>query len=36
MKTMNLKSLWTEAEKQGTSNIEILNQGRLFLGGRVI
>ena len=36
MKTMNLKSLWTEAEKQGSSKIAILNKGRIFLRGRVI
>lgn len=34
MKTMNLKSLWTKAEKQDSSNIDILNK-RNFLGCKV-
>lgn len=31
---MNLKSLWTKAEKQDSSNIDILNK-RNFLGCKV-
>lgn len=36
MKTLILRGLWAEAEKEGSSNIEILNQGRNFVGCEVI